>query len=79
MADKAEIAFVTTLTKSLCADEIYIVQIAIVDDVAAAEHGAEPLQDAIFREDVPVQTLQCLKMIAVFWVIGMPYVFPSCA
>jgi hypothetical protein len=43
VADKAEIAFVTTLTKSLCADEIYIVQIAIVDDVAAAEHRPKTL------------------------------------
>ena len=79
MADKAEVAFVTALTEGLCTYEIDIMQFAVVDDVAAAEHRSETLQNVIFGEDVLVQTFQRLKMIAVIGVIGMPHIPPAFA
>ena len=76
MTDKAEVAFVTTLAESLSANEINIVQVAVVDDVAAAEHGAEAFEQAIFLKNMVIETLHCLEMVAVFGVIGMPHIPP---
>jgi hypothetical protein len=42
VADKTEVAIVSSLAECLRADEIDIAQIAVVDDVAVAEHGTEP-------------------------------------
>ena len=49
--DKAEVAFVATLTESLRADEINVVQIAVIDDIAVAEHMSEAFKQAVFFKD----------------------------
>lgn len=44
MSDKAEVAFFSALAKCLGADEVDIVEDAVIDDVAVAEHLSESAQ-----------------------------------
>ena len=52
MTNEVEIAKFATLAEGLGADKVGIRQVAVVDDVAVAEHGAETVNHAIFRENV---------------------------
>lgn len=80
MADKAEIAAVTALTEGLGADEVDVMEIPVVDDVAIAEHGAEALQKAALAELIFVQALQALEVENMGRVlVQMPGIFPALA
>ena len=72
MAHEAEVAAVAALTEGPGTDEIDVVQIAVVDDVAVAEHGPEALQDAVLGEHVFIQALQRLEVIVVLGIFRMP-------
>ncbi len=43
VTDKAEVAEVAALAESFGADEIDVMKVAVIDDVAVAEHRAETL------------------------------------
>ena len=77
VADKAEVAAVAALTECFGADEIDVVQIAVVDDVAVAEHGAEAFQYTVFGKQVLIQALYCLKVIILLGIFRMPYILPT--
>ena len=79
MPHEAEVAAVATLAEGLRADEIDVMKVAVVDDVAAAEHGAEALQHTVLGEFVFVQALQRLEVIVLLGVFRMPGVLPSLA
>ena len=79
MADEAEVAAVTALAEGPGADEIDIVKIAVVDDVAVAEHGPEAIQDAMLGKFVLIQALQALEVVDFGRVVLVPDVFPSLA
>ncbi len=72
MPDKSEIAAIAALAEGPGSDEIDIVQVAVVDDVAVAEHGPEALQDAVLGEHVFIQALQRLEVIVVLGIFRMP-------
>ena len=72
MTDKAEVALLPALAEGLGALEVDVVQIAVVDDVAVAEHGPEALQDAVLGEHVFIQALQRLEVIVVLGIFRMP-------
>ena len=44
MLHKAEVAAVAALAEGLGADEVDVMQVDVVDDVAAAKHGSEAIQ-----------------------------------
>ena len=50
MPDKAEVTFFSALAKCLGADEVDIVEVAVIDDVAVAEHLSESAQKIAFAE-----------------------------
>jgi len=62
VAHETEVAEVATLAEGLRADEVGVGQVAVVDDVAVAEHRAETLQYAIVAEDVLVETLGAFEV-----------------
>ena len=45
MLHKAEVAAVAALAEGLGADEVDVMQVAVVDDVATAKHGTEAIQN----------------------------------
>jgi hypothetical protein len=45
MLHKAEVAAVAALAEGLGANEVDVMQVAVVDDVAAAKHGTEAIQN----------------------------------
>ena len=47
MLHKAEVAAVAALAEGLDADEVDVMQVAVVDDVAVAKHGTEAIQNPI--------------------------------
>ena len=79
MADKAEVAFVATLAESLRANKIEVVQIAVINNVAMAEHRSESFKQAVFLKDMAVEALQRLEMVTVLGVVGMPRIPPAFA
>lgn len=79
MADEAEVAAVTALAEGPGADEIDIVKIAVVDDVAVAEHGPEALQDTVLGKFVLIEALQAFEVVDIGRVVLVPDVFPSLA
>ena len=50
MPDKAEVTFFSALAKCLGADEVDIVEVAVIDDVAVAEHLSKSAQKIAFAE-----------------------------
>ena len=79
MADEAEVAAVAALAEGPGTDEINVVQIAVVDDVAVAEHRPEALQDAVLGELVLVEALQALEVVDVGRIVLVPGVLPALA
>ena len=76
MLDKAEVAFFSALAKCLGADEVDIVKVSVIDDVAVAEHLSESAQKTAFAEFMLVEALVALKVIAVFGVVVEPGISP---
>ena len=79
MADEAEVTHLTSLAEGLGAFEIDIVKIPVVDDVAAAEHRPETLQEPVLAEFILVQAFQRLEVVVFLRVLGVPDVFPALA
>ena len=77
MPDETEVAAVTALADGLRADEIDVMKVSVIDDVAAAEHGAEPFQHTVLGEFVFVQALQRLEVIVLLGIFRMPDVLPT--
>ena len=59
--------------------EVNIVQVPVIDDVAAAEHGTEAFQKPAFAKLILVQALVAFEMIPVRQVILEPSIAPSLA
>ena len=72
MPDKSEIAAIAPMAKGLGANEIDVMKISVIDDIAVAEHGPEALQDAVLGKHVFIQTLQRLEVIVVLGIFRMP-------
>ncbi len=79
MPDEAEVAHLPALTEGLDAFEVNVMQVAVVDDVAAAKHRPEAIQKVALAEFVMVQAFQRLKVIILLGVFGMPYILPALA
>ena len=79
MTDKAEVALLPALAEGLGALEVDVVQIAVVDDVAVAEHPAEPPQQVPFPEFMLIEALVALEMVTVLRIIVEPGVPPALA
>ena len=77
MLDKAEVAFFSALAKRLGADEVDIVKVSVIDDVAVAEHLSESAQKTAFAEFMLVEALVALEVIAVFGVVVEPGISPT--
>ena len=54
MANEIEVAEISALAEGLGTDEVGVGQVAVIDDVAVAEHGTESVNHAIFRKNVLV-------------------------
>ena len=63
----------------LGADDIDVMEVAVVDDIAVAEHGAEALQDAVLGKYVLIEALQALEMVDFGRIILVPDVPPALA
>ena len=61
MADESEIADVAALTKRLCADEIGVWKIPIVDDIRMTAHGSK-LYQASFPKDLCVDAFVAFEV-----------------
>ena len=79
MPDKSEIAAIAPLAKGLGADEIDVMKISVIDDIAVAEHGPEALQDAMLGELILVEALQALEVVDVGRIVLVPGVLPALA
>ena len=80
MADEIEIANFPALAKGLGADEVGVGQVAVIDDVAVAEHGTKSVNHAIFRENVLVEALGTFEMELVGAVgVLVPHILPALA
>ena len=77
MTDKAEVIAVATLAEGFGADEIDVMKVAVVDDVAIAEHRAEAFQNPVLGENVLIQAFHCLKMVILFGIFRMPDILPA--
>ena len=60
MVDESEIAHITALAQCPGADKISIGQVAVIDDIRVAAHGAE-LHQAAPAEDFRVDAFVALK------------------
>ena len=77
MADKIKIATVTALAQRLAALEIGVWEIAEVNHIRVAEHGAQ-LHQISLMEDMPVQTLPAFKVEALLRIfIQVPGIPPT--
>ena len=76
MADESEIAQLTTLAERLCADKISIGQVAVIDDIRAAAHGAE-LHQAALAENFRVDAFIAFKSEFILRIVLMPGVAPA--
>jgi hypothetical protein len=77
VTDKAEVAAVTALAEGFGADEVDVVKVAVVDDVAMAEHRAEAFKNAVLGKQVLVKAFQCFKVIILLGIFRMPYILPT--
>ena len=80
MADEAKVALVAALAEGLCADEVGVGQVAVVDDVGVAKHRAETVDDPVMREDVLVEALHTLETELIGTVgVLVPNILPALA
>lgn len=75
MPDKAKVAYISALTKSLCPDEICIRQISVINDICVTAHCAE-FYKAAFSKNFCVYAFAAFKMKFVFRIIFVPGVAP---